>query len=104
MTALKKPELISVEEYLAGELVSRVKHEYRGGFVYAMAGGRSQHNEIATNITVAVGGRLRGKPCRPYNSDMKVRVPPPPTERYYYPDASIVCRPVEPDANFLEDP
>lgn len=32
------PEPISVEEYLAGEEVSSVKHEYVAGYVYAMVG------------------------------------------------------------------
>jgi Uma2 family endonuclease len=104
MTAAKKLGLISIEDYLAGELVSPLKHEYRGGYVYAMAGGRSLHNEIATNITVAVGARLRSKRCRSYNSDMKVRVPPPPYERFFYPDASVTCSPVEPDAAYLNEP
>jgi Uma2 family endonuclease len=104
MTAAKKRSPISVEEYLAGEEISSIKHEYRGGYVYAMAGARSLHNEIATNITVAVGGRLRGKRCRPYNSDMKVRVPPPPYERFFYPDASVTCSPIEPDAAYLKEP
>ena len=38
MTAAEKLNLISVEDYLAGELESPVKHEYLGGVVYAMAG------------------------------------------------------------------
>ena len=38
MSAAAKLNLVSVEDYLAGELVSRVKHEYLGGVVYAMAG------------------------------------------------------------------
>jgi Uma2 family endonuclease len=104
MTVARKVDPISVEDYLAGELVSPIKHEYRGGFVYAMAGGRSLHNQIATNITVAVGGRLRGKQCRPYNSDMKVRVPAPPRERFFYPDASVVCNSIEPEASYLNEP
>lgn len=46
MTAAKKLNLISVEDYLAGELVSPIKHEYLGGVVYAMAGARNLHNII----------------------------------------------------------
>ena len=61
MTAAQKLDLISVEEYLAGELVSPIKHEYLGGFVYAMAGARNVHNLIASNTLGALHGRLRGK-------------------------------------------
>jgi len=33
MSAALKRNLVSIEDYLAGELVSAVKHEYFGGFV-----------------------------------------------------------------------
>lgn len=46
MTAAKKLNLISVDDYLAGELVSPIKHEYLGGRVHAMAGRRNMHNLI----------------------------------------------------------
>ena len=61
MTAAEKLNLISVEDYLAGELVSRVKHEYLGGVVYAMAGARNVHNVIATNVLGSLHARLRGR-------------------------------------------
>jgi hypothetical protein len=48
MSAALKLQRVSVEEYLAGELISPVKHEYLGGVVYAMAGGRNAHNLIAS--------------------------------------------------------
>ena len=68
MSTAKKLNLVSVDDYLAGELVSPVKHEYVGGVVYAMAGARNAHNVIASNTLVAAGSRLRGRPCRPFNS------------------------------------
>jgi hypothetical protein len=40
---------VSVEDYLAGELDSPLKHEYVGGVLYAMAGARNAHNIIAGN-------------------------------------------------------
>jgi Uma2 family endonuclease len=86
-----KPQLVSVEEYLAGELVSEVKHEYLGGRVHAMAGGTTRHSAVATNVTTALGGALRGKRCRPFNNDLKVRIELPGQTRFYYPDAMIVC-------------
>lgn len=80
-----------MDEYLAGELVSDVKHEFLGGEVHAMAGGTTRHSSIATNVTVALGGALRGKPCRTFNSDLKVRIELPGQSRFYYPDAMVVC-------------
>lgn len=104
MSAVKKQQSISVEDYLAGELVSDIKHEYVGGYVYAMAGARNSHNLIATNLTVAIGSRLLGKRCMPFNSDTKIHVPAPPRERFYYPDASIVCQPNPLDDSYQDRP
>ena len=104
MTAAKKLHLITVEDYLAGELVSPIKHEYLGGGVYAMAGARIAHSIIATNALVALGSRLRGKRCRPFNSDTKVRVQLPTHVRFYYPDAQVVCRSNPADYSYQDEP
>ncbi len=104
MTAAEKLNLISVEDYLAGELESPVKHEYLGGIVYAMAGARNAHNMIATNTIGALHALLRGRPCRPFNSDTKIRVRLPTHWRFYYPDASVICRPNPQDDSFQDEP
>jgi Uma2 family endonuclease len=93
MTAVKKIEWVSVEDYLAAELVSEVKHEYTGGYVYAMAGARTVHNKLSVAFVSAAHFRLRGRPCQPFNSDMKVRIRYPTHTRFYYPDGMIVCEP-----------
>jgi Uma2 family endonuclease len=102
MSTAKKLNPVSVEDYLLGELNSPVKHEYLGGVVYAMAGARNAHNIIATNIVGALYSRLRGRPCRPFNSDTKIRVRQPTHVRFYYPDASIVCR-TNPQSDSFQD-
>ena len=104
MTAAEKLALISEADYLAGELASKVKHEYLGGIVHAMAGAGNQHNDIVVNLTSALHARLRGRPCRPCNSDSKVRVRLASQTRYYYPDASVVCRPNPPGDSFHDEP
>ena len=91
MSAAKLIELVSVEDYLAGELVSDVKHEYSGGYVYAMAGARNIHNRIASAWNGLLYAQLRGKPCEAYNSDTKVRIPLPTHLQFYYPDGMVVC-------------
>jgi Uma2 family endonuclease len=103
MSALKKLDLITVDDYLAGELVSPIKHEYLGGFVYAMAGATNLHNTIAVNIVTSLRARLRGSKCRPYNSDTKIRVPSLQV-RFYYPDASVVCDPNPPQDTYQDAP
>lgn len=104
MSAAEKPNLISVDDYLAGELVSPLKHEYLGGVVYAMAGARNLHNLIATNIVGSLHARLRGRRCRPFNSDTKLRIRLPNQVRFYYPDASVVCRPNPQTDTFQDEP
>ncbi|HKI38250.1 MAG TPA: Uma2 family endonuclease [Gemmataceae bacterium] len=102
MRAVPKWHLVSVEDYLAGELVSPIKHEYLGGVVYAMPGARNAHNLIASNTLGALGSRLRGKRCRPYNSDTKIRLRLPHQVRFYYPDVSVICRP-NPQSDSFQD-
>jgi len=91
MSARAIPAPLSVDDYLAGELVSAVRHEYLGGAVHAMSGGSNQHGEIAANAVVALGAGLRGKPCRVLTGDTKVRIDLPNQTRFYYPDAFVVC-------------
>lgn len=97
---------ISEEDYLAGERVSAVKHEYVAGEVFAMAGASKMHVTIAGNIFSALRVHLRGKPCRAYMSDMKVRVKA--SSAYYYPDVSVTCSPrdlaVDAPAYYIEAP
>lgn len=104
MSAVKKLSLVSVEDYLAGELVSPVKHEYLGGVVYAMSGARNAHNLIASNALVALGTRLRGRACRPHNSDTKLRIRLPHQVRFYYPDVSVICRSNPQTDSFQDEP
>ena len=104
MTAAEKLNLISVEDYLAGELISPVKHEYLDGVVYAPAGARNAHNLIASNTLVALGSLLRGLRCRPFNSDTKIRIRLPAQVRFYYPDASVICRPNPQTDSYQDEP
>lgn len=104
MSTANRLNLISVEDYLAGELISTVKHEYLGGVVYAMAGARNAHNLVATNTLIALGARLRGRSCRAFNSDTKIRVRLPNQVRFYYPDASVICEPNPQTGSFQDEP
>jgi len=90
MTALEKPHFITIEDYLAGEEISDVKHEYLGGTVHAMAGATNRHNTIAVNGLASLHSQLRGKSCQPFNRDTKVRIEFPDHTRLYYPDAMVV--------------
>lgn len=104
MSTAKQLDLLSVEDYLAGELASPIKHEYLGGVLYAMVGARNAHNIIATNTIGALHTRLRGQSCRPFNSDTKIRIRLPTHIRFYYPDVSVVCKPNPQTDSFQDDP
>jgi len=95
---------LSVEDYLGTEVRSPARREYVGGVPYAMAGARNAHNLIATNVLIALGMRLRGQTCRPYNSDTKVRIRLPFDVRFYYPDAMVTCRPNPQHDTFQDEP
>jgi Uma2 family endonuclease len=104
MTALRKTHFLSIEDYLAGEEDSPLKHEYLGGAVHAMAGGSADHAAISANAIVSLGGQLRGKPCRTFTSDLKVRIELPEHTRFYYPDVQVVCDSSAGDARYQERP
>jgi Uma2 family endonuclease len=87
-------------DYLQRELQSDVKHEFIDGEVFAMVGASSAHNLIAGNVHTALNLHLKGKPCRPYINDMKVRV----ESNYYYPDVLVDCSDLADDAYFAETP
>jgi Uma2 family endonuclease len=96
--------LISPEDYIRGELHSEVRHEYYAGRVEAMAGASTQHNQIAVNILVELGVHLRGKPCQPFASDMKVRIRAMSEDWFYYPDVMVNCDPTGQHQYFCETP
>ena len=104
MTAAEKLNLISVEDYLAGELESPVKHEYLDGNVYSVADTRNAHNLISGKYHRVFAFAPGGRPCRPFNSDTKIRVRLPTHWRFYYPDASVICRPNPQDDSFQDEP
>lgn len=84
-------------EYLALERSADVKHEYVNGRVFAMAGGTPEHARLAGAVIGDLRTALRGKPCVPFSSDLRVRVAA--TGRATYPDVTVVCGALVPDPN-----
>lgn len=82
------------DEYLAYERASELKHEFVDGEIYAMAGGSLRHSALASRISAALES---ARPPRSiaFQSDMRLRVLA--TGRAAYPDASMVCGPIELD-------
>ena len=104
MSTVRINETVSVDEYLAGELVSQVKHEYVAGAVFAMVGAKNAHNMIAVNALLAFGTRLKRQACRPFNSDTKIRIRMKGHVRFYYPDMSVICQPNALSETFQDQP
>ena len=61
-------------------------------------------NSICLNLATALNHRLRGGPCRPYMSDVKVRVRIDQDERFYYPDLLVTSTPQESNPYYTEAP
>jgi Uma2 family endonuclease len=89
MIANSQPPNIPVAQYLAAEAHSPIKHEYRDGYVYAMAGASDAHVTISLNLATIFKNHLRGSGCRVYMSDMRVNVAT--RNSYYYPDVMVTC-------------
>jgi Uma2 family endonuclease len=80
-----------VEDYLAKEEVSQIKCEYIDGWIRAMTGATLRHNRIVGNCFHSLRIALKGKICKPYNSDTKIRIIHEGKRRFYYPDVQVVC-------------
>ncbi len=85
---------ISIEEYLEGELVSEIKHEYIDGEVFAMTGPSLNHNRITVNLIGKFSPHLQGSSCEPFSESMKLKL----HNEYRYPDVMVVC-----DNNFKDN-
>lgn len=80
---------LTEEAYLQQERTGTQKHEYFAGRIYAMAGASEAHNLLALNIAALLRAHVRGRPCRAYPSDMRVKIVQ--TGLYTYPDFTLVC-------------
>lgn len=98
------PDPISIEEYLEGEKISEVRHEYVSGQVYAMAGASKNHEKVSLNLASDLLSHTRGGPCEVYKSDMKVFVQILRNEAFYYPDIVVDCDPDDHETHFLKNP
>lgn len=82
-------------EYLALEERSPTKHEWLDGVIYDMSGGTPDHAGLAAAVLGELRNQLRGKRCRVYTADLKVRVLA--TGLSTYADVSVICGALEVD-------
>ena len=88
----KKP-FVTPEEYLRLERVADYKSEYYAGEIFSMAGGSPAHSLITNNVGGELRNLLKGNRCATYDSNLRIAVAA--TGLYTYPDASVICGPLE---------
>lgn len=81
----------TADDYLAWEERSPGKHEYLAGEIFAMVGATDAHVTITMNLAVLLHAHVRGRPCRVYMADMKLRVDA--ADAFFYPDLLVTCAP-----------
>ena len=89
MATQPMPQRLTPQEYLTRERAAETKSEYVDGFLIAMSGGTPRHSLVAMNVGAALHIQCRGRPCRVFNSDLRVRVAE--AGMYAYPDVVAVC-------------
>ncbi|KQN26658.1 hypothetical protein ASE86_11345 [Sphingomonas sp. Leaf33] len=95
--------LLTADEFLEIDFGDH-KAELDNGVIRMMAGGTARHAKVAGNIFMALGARLRGSGCAPYNADMATRTH---DLSIRYPDVSVFCGhdgPEDDDAKAFDDP
>jgi Uma2 family endonuclease len=88
MHASARPPMTE-DEYLDFERTSGARNEFIAGELVAMAGGSMLHSAVCANIVTELRVRLRGRPCRPFESNLRIHIPT--TGMYCYPDVTVVC-------------
>ena len=100
MSLPKQEKFITQEEYLEGEKMSDVKHEYIDGDVYAMAGTTDNHGRISASLLTNFYNHLKNSTCEPFMADIKVKV----NNSFFYPDVMVACNEKDNAPYYRESP
>lgn len=92
---------MTLDEYLAFEETSPIRHELVAGQIFAMTGGTIRHNRITGRIFARLFAAAGDGPCRVLVNDVKVRVD---DLTVYYPDVLVVCTPVDDRSVLVGEP
>jgi Uma2 family endonuclease len=89
MTDQPVPRL-SFDDWLAIERAAMdQRSEFVAGEVFARTGATEGHNLIVANVIAELGNAFKGKSCRVYPSDLKVRIEA--DDVGAYPDVMVIC-------------
>ena len=97
--AVSRP--MTLAEFLGWEERQPLRHEFDGLRPVAITGGTWAHAIMQPNLAIAIGGRLRGGPCRFYGSDLKIRTG---DDHIRHPDGFVPCTPGESASTVVSDP
>ena len=86
-------KLYTPEEYLALEVASDIRNEYRNGEIVPMTGGTPAHNKITSALNALLWLGLRGKPYSVFITDQRLWIPA--SNRFTYPDGMVIANPVK---------
>jgi Uma2 family endonuclease len=79
---------ITADEFLEMDFGTDKKFELDDGVIYMMTGGTEVHAWVQGNLFVWLRAKLRGSGCRPYGSDMALKITDTDVR---YPDITIYC-------------
>ncbi len=91
---------MTLAAFLDWEARQRTRYEFDGFHPYAMTGGSADHSRVQRNLIMALGSRLRERPCEAFGSELKIVA----AGSVRYPDAFVTCTPVQGKATFVTDP
>ncbi|MFZ1830743.1 MAG: Uma2 family endonuclease [Candidatus Competibacteraceae bacterium] len=91
MSQSRAKTAFTADNYLAWEERSPDKHEYLAGEIFGMVGATDAHVTITGNLFTLLRAHVRGRPCRVYMADMKLRVDT--ADAFFYPDLLVTCAP-----------
>ena len=97
-----RPKSMSLDEFTAWENEQDQRHEFVDGEITLMTGGSQAHALIAANLISLLRPLLRGTPCRPVGSDLRVLIPASGNSRY--PDVIVDCGPFRGDSHVASEP
>ncbi len=82
----------TAEEYLALEVESPVRSEFRNGEILEMTGGTPAHNQLTSAFNALLWFGLRRQPYSVFVTDQRLWIPA--VNLYTYPDVMVIVNPV----------
>jgi Uma2 family endonuclease len=87
--AVNPQQPYTLEEYFELERRSEERFEFWNGEVFSMSGVSPERGQIECNLIFCLRTRLRGRSCRVFPANVRIKVPSAPP--YRYPDLSAPC-------------